>query len=290
MAPAHRAGMQHHAELPPAAVLRVELRAPVAEQIVRMFQPGATAREQQKPLIVEMIIIRQRQHRSPRGRIRHPVMRNIVRQPVSHVLVPGIDQQIHRVRADRSSSERVLLPRQAEPAGRPPSRRPGQDLGRQIETLLFVRLGKSADVFMLQSVRRDLMPLRKQRSHAVGTQRRDDRRHGEGRLDTVAPEHRKELVQPIMRREESIRMRQILGANAFRPARHAEIHHDGDTTAVAIGPAYLAVAQAHFVGDRIALFPGHRLRSSLRQGNWSGSAWQLPRRWRTTHPATSSSA
>ena len=104
-------------------------------------------------------------------------MRHIVGQSVAHVLVACVDQQIHRMRADRAAGERIVLPRQTEPAGRPLSGRARQNVGRQIEPRLLVRRAKSADILMLQSVRRDLMTFGDQRAQPLGAQLRDDGRH-----------------------------------------------------------------------------------------------------------------
>ena len=290
VAPSHRAGMQHHAELPAPLVLRIELRPPVAEQIIGMLEPRALAREHQEPQIIEVIVVGQRQQRAPRRKVRHPVMRNIVRQPVAHILVACADQQIDRMPADRASGERIVLPWQTEPSRRLLSRHARQYVGRQVEPCLLLLGGQPADVLMLQAVRRDFVPIGQQRANPFGAKLCDDRGHGKRRRDLEAPQHGKQPIEPVMRGEECVGMRQIGGADALRTTRHAQIHHDRDATAVAVGPANFVIPQSDFVGDRVALLPGHCALLRSGRGNSRGSAWRLPRRWGTIRRAASSSA
>ena len=77
-----------------------------------MLEAGALAGKHQKELIVEMVVVGQRQHRPTAGKVGDPVMRYIVSQAVPHIGVPGVEQQIHRVRADRPAGKRIALPRQ----------------------------------------------------------------------------------------------------------------------------------------------------------------------------------
>ncbi len=112
VAPADMPRVQGHVEVTAALVLRIEFRLPVPRQGVGMLETGALAGKHQKELIVEMVVIGQRQQRPPAGKVGDPVMRYVVGQAVPHIGVPGIEQQIHRVRADRPAGKRIALPRQ----------------------------------------------------------------------------------------------------------------------------------------------------------------------------------
>jgi hypothetical protein len=253
--------MQHHVELPSPLVLRVELGPPVAEQIVGMLQPSTAAWKQQEPLVVEVVVVRQGQQSPPRSEIRHPVMRHVVRQAIPHVFVTGVDQQIHCVGADGASGKRILLPRQTEPAGGALSARSGQNVGRQVEPLLFVDRTQAADVLVLQSIPGDLVPVRQQIAQPFRPQLRDDGRDGECRPDGEATEQSNKLVKPIMSSKVGIGVRQVFRANALRTARYAEIHRDGKAASIAIGPAHLVAMPRDLVRDCVALFPRHHTAS-----------------------------
>src|SRR5437660_1341337 len=99
VAPADMPRVQGDVEVTAALVLRIEFRLPVPRQGVGMLETGALAGKHQKELIVEMVVIGQRQQRPPAGKVGDPVMRYVVGQAVPHIGVPGIEQQIHRVRA-----------------------------------------------------------------------------------------------------------------------------------------------------------------------------------------------
>ena len=90
-----------------AQILSLEFAAPIAEERVRVLQSCALCWEQQKELIIEMIVVRQAKQRSAACEIRDPPMRRVIGQAIAEPLVPRIQEQIHGMRADRAGRELV---------------------------------------------------------------------------------------------------------------------------------------------------------------------------------------
>src|SRR5262249_46037068 len=105
-------GEQSQGERAATPVLSCKLAAPVAQQCIWVFEAGPLAREHQKELVVEMVVIGQRQQGAAACEVADPIMRNIVGQSVAEIQVPRLDQQIDRVGADRANRAAVALPRQ----------------------------------------------------------------------------------------------------------------------------------------------------------------------------------
>src|ERR1700722_15396423 len=105
-----------------------------------------------------MIVVRQGQKRSPRCKIADPVMRNVISEAITKILIARVDQQIDRMRADRATSKRVLLPRQGEPSRRTLPCRLGQDLRGQRQSGAFLLTRQRTNIFVPQPLRRNLMP------------------------------------------------------------------------------------------------------------------------------------
>src|SRR4029079_5411272 len=68
---AHVLRVQHHREEAAALVLRVEFPAPVARQHVGILETRAGDRKQAKVLVVEMVVVRQRQQYAASREIGH---------------------------------------------------------------------------------------------------------------------------------------------------------------------------------------------------------------------------
>ena len=110
--------VDHHVEVPAAAILGGELGTPVAGEEIRVLHAGTAAGEHAEPLVVEMVVVRQRQQGAAGGELADPVMRNVIGEPIAEVAIATVDQQVDRMRADRAAGERITLARQAEPAQR----------------------------------------------------------------------------------------------------------------------------------------------------------------------------
>src|SRR5205807_391109 len=82
-----------------APVLRVELGLPVAQQRVGILQTRSLAREQEKELVIEVIVVGQGEDRAAAGEIAHPIVRRVVGETVAEILVAVLEQEIDRVRA-----------------------------------------------------------------------------------------------------------------------------------------------------------------------------------------------
>src|SRR5215469_18698257 len=76
--PADVLRVQSHVEIAATPVLGCKLAAPVAQQCIWVFEAGPLSRKHQKELVVEMVIIGQRQQGTAACEIADPIMRNIV--------------------------------------------------------------------------------------------------------------------------------------------------------------------------------------------------------------------
>src|SRR5215472_6029435 len=110
--PADVLRVQSHVEIAATPVLGCKLAAPVAQQCIWVFEAGSLAREHQKELVVEVVVIGQRQQGAPACEVAYPIMRDVVGQSVAEIQVPRLEQQIDRVGADRADRVAVALPRQ----------------------------------------------------------------------------------------------------------------------------------------------------------------------------------
>src|SRR5215471_12193832 len=149
--------VQGHLEIAAALVLRCKLAAPVAQQRVRMFEAGSLAREHQKELVVEVVIIGHCQQRAAADEVTDPIMRNVVGQSVAEIDVAGLEQEVDRVGADRADRIAIALPRQRKPAGRFASRDLGENLGRARDAPLLLIAAEPTDILMPEAVCGDLM-------------------------------------------------------------------------------------------------------------------------------------
>jgi hypothetical protein len=249
--------MQYHGELAAALVLRLELGLPVAEQHFGIFQPGALPGEQQEELIVEVIVVGQRQDRAAAGEIAHPVVRQVVGQAIAEIGIAVLDQQVDGVAAHRAAGELVGRPRQREPAGRSFSGHASENLGRALQSRAFLILAEQADILVLETMGGDLMALVAQAADRVGMDFGDDRRHGDRRLERAAPEHTEQRTESTMQAEIGVGRGKILRLEAVGPAGRREIDDDAEAAAIAIRPGDLGIQQGSLVTDRIAFFPRH---------------------------------
>ena len=100
-------GVQHHVEAASAQILSLEFAAQIAEERVRMLQPCTLGGEQQKELIIEVIVVRQAKQCATACEIRDPPMRRVVGEAIAEPLVPRIQEQLHGMRTDRAGRELV---------------------------------------------------------------------------------------------------------------------------------------------------------------------------------------
>ena len=94
-------------------------------------------------------------------------------------------------------------------------------------------------------------------AHAVGVDRRNDGRHGNGQADVVPIEHRQQRVQRAMQAVVRLGRTQIgrLDAAAATGGRKVERDMDGEPRPVR--PLDLGIGQAALVADRVTILPGH---------------------------------
>ena len=152
------------------------------------------------------------------------------------------------------------MPRQGEPALRPPAGNLGQDLGRAGDPLALILPFQPTHILVLEPVGGDLVAFGGERADLVGMDVRDHRRHGEGRLEVVALQHGEQRRQSLIGAEFGLRRRQIGSADAVRSRRDAQVDGDADAAAGTLRPADFVVGEALLVRDRVAFFPRHALR------------------------------
>ena len=184
-------------------------------------------------------------------------MRNVVGEPVAHVGVARIDQQVHGVGADRAAGKRVLLPRQREPARRPTSRNPSQDFRREVQAGLLLRAGESAHVLVLEAMRRHLVSTLDERLDPARIDLGGDGRHGKRRPEPMFVELLQDEIEPLVRPELRRRTFDVPHPDALGTAGDAQVDDDVDRAALARGPAKIRILEALLIRDRIGVLPGH---------------------------------
>ncbi len=134
----------------------------------------------------------------------------------------------------------------------------GEGFGGGVDPRLLVLAREPADILVAEAGGGDFMARLGQRAYPHGIDFGDRGRNREGGDKAVPAQNVQNGVEPAMEREIRLWRGQVLGADALRAARDAEIDGDADAAAIAVRPAQIGIGNALLVGDRVVLLPGHR--------------------------------
>src|SRR5262245_54592378 len=202
-----------------------------------------------------MIVVREREDRASADEVRHPVVRDVVGEAVTHVSVAGLEQQLHSVGTYGATCKRVRLSGQREPTSWLTSGDRGQDFCGGVEASLFLLAPEHAHIFVPETVGRDLVPTLDQLLNSGRIYFRGHGRDREGCFEVVLLQRRQHEIEPLMRSELSSWGFNVARHNTFRSARDAGVNYNVDRATPALRPADIAVSQTLLVRNGVPILP-----------------------------------